>query len=79
MNLKRVFILCLWVLCTLHVKAQISGANGENVQCESNSANVDNSAPIEAEVSNQDSLNVAQLQQLLEEAKLSEANLKMEF
>ena len=80
MKLQRVFILCLLVLCTINVKAQIGDAIREIFQTESNSAIVvADSANSEAELINQDSLLVAQLQLSLEEAKLSEANLRMEF
>ena len=80
MKLQRVFILCLLVLCTINVKAQIGDAIREIFQTESNSVFVvPDSANSEAELINQDSLLVAQLQLSLEEAKLSEANLRMEF
>ena len=90
MKLLRVFILCFWMLCTISAKAQIADAIRGIFQTESDSAMVTGST---AEVINQDSLLVAQLQQsleeaknsevllqqLLEEAKLNEANLRLEF
>ena len=90
MKLLRVFILCFWMLCTISAKAQIADAIRGIFQTESDSAMVTGST---AEVINQDSLLVAQLQQSLEEAKnsevllqqsleeakLNEANLRLEF
>ena len=90
MKLLRVFILCFWMLCTISAKAQIADAIRGIFQTESDSAMVTDST---AEVINQDSLLVAQLQQSLEEAKnsevllqqsleeakLNEANLRLEF
>ena len=79
MKLHRVFILCLLALCTISVKAQIGNAIREIFQGESDSIVVADSVNAEAELLNQNLLLVAQLQQSLEEAKLSEANLRMEF
>ncbi|MBR5612552.1 MAG: mechanosensitive ion channel family protein [Bacteroidaceae bacterium] len=79
MNLRRVFILCLLALCTISLRAQISDAILEIFHGKSDSVIVADSAHYVAEATNQDSLQVAQLQQMLEEAKLSEANLRMEF
>ena len=91
MKLQRVFILCLAVFCTINVKAQIGDAireifhvgNNSVVESDSvierDSAIVADSALVECKVINQDSLLVVELQQSLEEAKLSEANLRMEF
>ena len=90
MKLLRVFILCFWMLCTISAKAQIADAIRGIFQTESDSAMVTDST---ADVINQDSLLVAQLQQSLEEAKnsevllqqsleeakLNEANLRLEF
>ena len=90
MKLLRVFILCFWMLCTISAQAQIADAIRGIFQTESDSAMVTGST---AEVINQDSLLVAQLQQSLEEAKnsevllqqsleeakLNEANLRLEF
>ena len=78
------------MLCTISAKAQIADAIRGIFQTESDSAMVTGST---AEVINQDSLLVAQLQQSLEEAKnsevllqqsleeakLNEANLRLEF
>ena len=79
MNLQRVFILCLLAFCSINMKAQISDAILGVFQGKSDSVMVADSARLDAEVVNQDSLQVVQLQQLLEEAKLNEANLRMEF
>ena len=78
MKLQRIFILCLLALCTISVKAQIDAILGM-FQGEKGSVAVADSARLGAGVSNQDSLQVVQLQQMLEEAKLNEANLRMEF
>ena len=77
MKLERVFVLFLLVLCTISVRAQIGNAIREIFQAESDSVIVADSADVEA--AKQNLLLVAQLQQSLEEAKLSEANLRMEF
>ena len=79
MNLQRVFILCLWVFFTISGRAQISDAILEVFQGKNDSVIVTDSAHLDAATINQDSLQVIQLQQLLEESKLSEANLRMEF
>ena len=79
MNLQRVFILCLWGLCSISVNAQISDAILGVLQSKNDSIIVADSARLDAEVVNQDSLQMVQLQQLLEESRLSEANLRMEF
>ena len=90
MKLQRVFIVCLWALCTLSAKAQITNAIREIFHTASDSAVVADTA---VAVPNPDLLLVTQLQQSLEEAKLSEvqlqqsleeaklseANLRMEF
>lgn len=78
-NLQRVFILFLLVLSTMCVKAQPSNAVRGVFQAPGDSAVVADSARIQEEAVNQDSLLVVQLQQSLAEAKLSEANLRMEF
>ncbi|MBR5893311.1 MAG: mechanosensitive ion channel family protein [Bacteroidaceae bacterium] len=78
-NLQRVFILFLLVLSTMCVKAQPSNAVRGIFQAPGDSAVVADSARIQEEAVNQDSLLVVQLQQSLAEAKLSEANLRMEF
>ena len=79
MKLQRIFILCLLALCTISVKAQIGDAILGMFQGKKDSVAVADSARLGAGVSNQDSLQVVQLQQMLEEAKLNEANLRMEF
>ena len=79
MKLQRIFILCLLALCTISVKAQIGDAILGMFQGKKDSVVVADSACLGAGVSNQDSLQVVQLQQMLEEAKLNEANLRMEF
>ena len=78
MKLQRVFTLCLlWVLCAININAQVSDSVQGGFQAMSDSAIVADS--IRRYVVNKDSLLVTQLQQLLEEAKLSEANLRMEY
>ena len=79
MKFQRIFILCLLALCTISVKAQIGDAILGMFQGKKDSVAVADSARLGAGVSNQDSLQVVQLQQMLEEAKLNEANLRMEF
>ncbi len=79
MKLQRIFILCLCVLCTLQVKAQVGDAIRKVFKGTSDSVMVADSAQLAEEVTNEDSLQVIQLQQQLEESKLSEANLRMEF
>ena len=79
MKFQRIFILCLLALCTISVKAQIGDAILGMFQGKKDSVVVADSARLGAGVSNQDSLQVVQLQQMLEEAKLNEANLRMEF
>ena len=69
----------LLVLSTMCVKAQPSNAVRGVFQAPGDSAVVADSARIQEEAVNQDSLLVVQLQQSLAEAKLSEANLRMEF
>ena len=85
MKLQRIFIFCLLALYTINIKAQIGDAireifhTGNSTVIVSDSAITADSTHIEAKAINQDSLLVVQLQQTLEEAKLSEANLRMEF
>lgn len=79
MRLIRVFILCLCVFCSIGIKAQIGDAIRGIFHIENDTAIVADSANLESETVNRDSLLVLQLQQSLEEAKLSEANLRMEF
>ena len=79
MKLQRVFILCLLVLCAISVRAQIGNAIRGIFQTERDSVAVVDSTRSEDQSIKRDSLLVVQLQQSLEEAKLSEANLRMEF
>ena len=77
MKLQRVFILCLLgMLCTVNVKAQIGNAIREIFQTGTDTVMVADSTQLETEKVNQDLLLVAQLQQSLEEAKVSEASLR---
>lgn len=75
MKLQRVFILCFLVLCTITTKGQIRSAISEIFHTKSDSLIATDSSFNKIEVENQ----VAQLQQSLEEAKLNEANIRMEF
>ena len=79
MNLKKVFLLCLTVLCAINTSAQITNAIRSIFHAESDSAVVADSVRTSVEIVNRDSLRVVRLQQSLDEAKLSEANLRMEF
>lgn len=77
MKLYRVFVVCLCALCSVQSWAQIDHAirglfqSSEKTEVAAEEADTCSSAS--------DSLQVAQLQQLLEEAKLNEANLRMEY
>ncbi|MBR5478328.1 MAG: mechanosensitive ion channel family protein, partial [Bacteroidaceae bacterium] len=77
--MKKVFVLCLMVLCAINASAQITDAIRSIFYAESDSAVVADSARTSVEIVNRDSLRVVRLQQSLDEAKLSEANLRMEF
>ena len=79
MKLQRILILFLLVCCTINVRAQIGNAIREIFQAESDSVILVDSTHLEVEVINKDSLLVVELQQSLEEAKLAEANARMEF
>ena len=79
MKTQRVIILCLCLFSLIQVRAQISETILDIIQGKVDSAIVTDSSHIETEIINQDSLLVVQLQQMLEESKLSEANLRMEF
>ena len=79
MKLQRVLILCLWMLSTVSVRAQISNAIREIFQTESETISVADSTRTNAEEVDQSSLLVSQLKQSLEEAKLNEENLRMKF
>ena len=79
MKLQRVFILSLLVLCTMNANAQIDDVIHDIFKSKPDSVIVADSAALEAGNVNRDSLLVAQLQQSLDEARLSEANLRMEY
>ena len=79
MKLQRIYILSLLVFCSLNVRAQIGDAIREIFHAERDSLIVSDSSIVKEEVADQGPLLVAQLQQSLEEAKLSEANIRMEF
>ena len=79
MKLQKLFILCLGVLCSISVKAQIGEVIRDIFQGEKDSTIVVGKSHVDTVIINQDSLLVAQLQQSLEEAKLNEANLRLEF
>ena len=76
MKLHRLFVLSFLVFSTINVRAQIGNVIREIFKTGSDSIVVADSIGLETEVINQDSLLVVQL---LEEAKLNEANLRMEF
>ena len=78
MKLQRIFILCLLAFCVINIKAQISDVILGVFQGKSDTVVVADSARL-GDVAKRDSLQVVQLQQMLEEAKLNEANLRMEF
>ena len=67
------------MLSTISAKAQIGNAIREIFHVKSDSSIVADSSQVKDGVVDQDSLSVTQLQQSLEEAKLSEANLRIEF
>ena len=73
MKLQRIFIVGLLVLCTMGVKAQIGNAIREIFQTGTDTIMVADSTLLEADATNQ---LVTQLQQSLEEAKVSEASLR---
>ena len=79
MKLQRVFIISLLMLCSMSTKAQIGNAIREIFHVKSDSSVVADSSLVEDGVVAHDTLSVAQLQQSLEEAKLIEANLRIEF
>ena len=79
MKLQRVFIISLLMLCSMSTKAQIGNAIREIFHVKSDSSIVADSSLVEDGVVAHDTLSVAQLQQSLEEAKLIEANLRIEF
>ena len=80
MNIQRVLIfLCLCATCSMSISAQVVNTIREMFQSRNDSVVVVDSAQIAEEAANQDLERIAQLQQSLEEARLSEANLRMEF
>ncbi|MBR5842140.1 MAG: mechanosensitive ion channel [Bacteroidaceae bacterium] len=79
MKIQRLFILYLGVLCSISVKAQIGEVIRDIFQGEKDSTIVVGKSHVDTVIINQDSLLVAQLQQSLEEARLNEANLRLEF
>lgn len=80
MNIQRVLIfLCLCATCSMSISAQVVNTIREMFQSRNDSVVVvDSSQTAEGRV-DQDLERIAQLQQSLEEARLSEANLRMEF
>ena len=79
MKIQKLFILCLGVLCSISVKAQIGEVIRDIFQGEKDSTIVVGKSHVDTVIINQDSLLIAQLQQSLEEARLNEANLRLEF
>ena len=79
MKLQRLFILCLLAFCTINVNAQIADAIRGIFQVQGDSVIVPDSTDVETVAVNRDSLLVLQLQESLEEARLNEANIRMEF
>ena len=80
MNIQRVLIfLCLCATCSISISAQVVNTIREMFQSRNDSVVVVDSAQIAEGAANQDLERIAQLQQSLEEARLSEANLRMEF
>ena len=80
MNIQRVLIfLCLCATCSMSISAQVVNTIREMFQSRNDSVVVVDSAQIAEGAANQDLERIAQLQQSLEEARLSEANLRMEF
>lgn len=79
MKILRLFILPILVMCTMNANAQIDDVIHEIFKSEPDSVIVADSAALKAGNVNRDSLLVLRLQQSLEESKLSEANLRMEF
>ena len=80
MNIQRVLIfLCLCATCSMSISAQVVNTIREMFQSRNDSVVIVDSAQIAEGAVNQDLERIAQLQQSLEEARLSEANLRMEF
>ena len=79
MKLQRFFVITLWVFCAINANGQIVNTIRGIFQTGSDSTIVADSAIVEETVVNEDSLLVLELQQQLEESRLSEANLRIEF
>ena len=80
MNIQRVLILlCLCATCSMSLSAQVVNSIREMFHSRNDSVVVVDSAQIAEGAVKQDLERIAQLQQSLEEARLSEANLRMEF
>ena len=79
MKLRIVLILCLMAFCAISANAQIVNTIRGIFKSGSDSTMVADTALVQEVAVNEDSLLVLELQQLLEEAKLNEANLRMEF
>lgn len=80
MKTQRVFILFLLMFCAIGANAQIVNTIRGIFQTASDTtAVVPDTALVKEVAVNEDSLLVLELQQQLDEAKLSEANLRMEF
>ena len=80
MKLQRAFILFLLLICAIGANAQIVNTIRGIFQTASDTTVVVPDTALVQEVAvNEDSLLVLELQQQLDEAKLSEANLRMEF
>ena len=77
MKVQRIFIFCLVLLSTIIVRAQISDAIREVFNANRDSANM--SDIIDSTDLDEDSVLVVHLQESLNEARLNEANLRMEF
>ena len=79
MKLQRFFVITLLVFCAINANGQIVNTIRGIFQTGSDSTIVADSAIVEETVVNEDSLLVLELQQQLEESRLSEANLRIEF
>ena len=77
MNMQRIFVVCLVALSTIGVSAQIGDAIRGIFHAGHDSAKV--ADIVDSADVDEDSVLVAQLQNSLEEARLNEANLRLEF
>ena len=77
MNMQRIFVVCLVALSTIGVSAQIADAIRGIFHAGHDSAKV--ADIVDSADVDEDSVLVAQLQDSLEEARLNEANLRLEF